>query len=702
MRHTHKIAPRAVVTSGSSPQTKKTPKNVATKNLSPEVQQARQKLKAQGQDTPKALVISSGDYCKLYPPGTTPYISTIEAMASKLAQHVFFANITPPYQAYMPPTKNGKPYALSKAIEFQAADSLSDSTLNFLATNKKRQLAALSVKNLLAFRDPDKHMLNWGIMTGTGDIVEIDHDRAFGELPAKYQPDADFTQPSTEEDRIDRHPNLIHSIEEMFLVFDETTIQTFPNNDDLRPYNHPLKQSNNTDLFEGFKALAADPEFIQWKYYYLTKTVLMADEAVVDQLIEENSVGTTADDAALKKAILEPIQDLMNVLVYDRHYLAFLTTQMTHLEPALTAEISESNALRTTHPSLTDIDKLKLKLHELKETVTATIAQDTPQKKARRHYYGQMQRIMREQQVVLRLNWAIKRQQELQQTLHDFINKHASAGTLTEGHPDAKAISTRLFRLLESYQVPVSVVNVFFKKKNWPLHSLFTHLQKHASQYLSRLSTRLTASHQYIDHHIKLLVTNYAVHCPEKDLRHFLDILRALPPKEAVAHFCSLLNRLPFTCWPVSFLMLAGDKNHSWQPQLKLHAEKYKTSHFRDGFLFVSALTATNSNALKAGFFKAHQVVAQNKLWQHLTQPEVQATIFTKEEWAHVKTIATKASNFFTIAPASQKESDDDTTDTSTFLVCLSRVDNQFVLSYKIISSTAPTMAAAPAHSNNT
>lgn len=576
-------------------------------------------------------------YCKLYERGMPPYISTIEAVAAAMNQLIGYPELTPTVKA-VKPRPQGHPYTLSQAVEYQDANQFPDSTLDHLAITRQREIAALTTYSLLMACDPDKHMYNWGKNERTNLLMHIDHDCAFGVLIEKIYPERRLPIGSSSARLILEYPNLILSLEEMFEIFDEETLHAFPNDEDTRPYNHPLKQYADKANYQGFSRLHEDLDFIQWKYFYLTKALLLQDEALVKRVIADHSVDESDDhqlDHLLFQTMMERHSLVRLALMYDERYLHFLTNNMPNLMATLEAEIEESNEhYDSDHPPL-DFDTCKVKLKVLTTGVKANIATLTPEKKALRALLMTNVRINRALKIIHRIDEIIQSLDDHTNQLDAFIESHQKQ---LQNCWNTDQFST-LFNQLKLRGLPTHLINQYLERHaNTTIEKAIKIIKEEINHAIKTFLARQESSRQYINKRLRLFICDHAQHYPMKNLPELLETLKALAPNDAVNHLCALLNRIPFPDWPNSFLLLFVAPPPGWRIELDKHYDQNTQSNFSKGYLFICALNTVNTDTARASLFKPHQQTAQSKLWHLITHKNQPSTthLFTTDEISHI------------------------------------------------------------------
>jgi hypothetical protein len=270
-----------------------------------------------------------------------PYIAAVEATAGDL--YNFIASnpkITPKVRVITTKDSSGirMPTAVvSKQITgYKDAKKLSIVELNQLITTRPKQFAALLV-SAYVLEENDLHRGNWGI-DDAGNIVKIDNDMTLFSLTCSYKgwsPHSSFSDESS----LSSWPNGLYTRFEAFSHVSCDDLINFPLLTDQKPHNWPLKD------FPAIEALQDNAAFVHWKYFYLTKSLLL-DEAKIKHIADAHSNDSIKNNQLAKhlgERILKIKQTLLCIPEYHDFFTDFEKNTGQSLQDALFEEISIYN-----------------------------------------------------------------------------------------------------------------------------------------------------------------------------------------------------------------------------------------------------------------------------------------------------------------------------------------------------------------------
>lgn len=336
---------------------------------------------------------------------TKQYLATIEAVGAHLSALVFGVEFSPKVRVVAENPQEQKPKILSKTVEgYKPAFPLPDHIQFDLMKKNQRDMAKLFLK-ILCFAEPDLHAGgNWGIDQATGKVANIDHGRAFGSFSMEFSSEEEQTDCETEPEVLKRYPNLVYTSDEILNIISADDIHSMPLFDDLRPYNTPFNPTKSGYL-QHLKALQKDSEFIQWKFFYLTKYLLLLTPERIKTIIRGHSIAEDELDNRFCNIILNRQKMIRETLLTMPDYQAFLAKNMLQLWNALRQEIDKYNSLFCSKNNIPKPHKqhylillrmVSTELRGLQQEACAALTSDTAEKKRMQTIALDIARIKRE------------------------------------------------------------------------------------------------------------------------------------------------------------------------------------------------------------------------------------------------------------------------------------------------------------------
>ncbi|MCX7124519.1 MAG: hypothetical protein NTU49_01945 [Gammaproteobacteria bacterium] len=278
-------------------------------------------------------------------PNSKQPLAGIEAATAHFSRLVFSSKFTPKVRVVAETPHDTRPCVISKTIpNFKPAQNLSKGALEILVKTQKRELAQLAVKFFL-FKDPDMHSNNWGL-DQDGNVVNIDHDRAFYDFAKPLRDSETNLEQETAAYFLLSFPNLIYKMQDIFNIISSDDINNLPFPTDAKPHNHPFKFSIRPGREEAeplFAPLTTDPEFIKWKFYYFTKYLLLMTPEKIKTIIKSHSIAPDSFDEKFSADIIDRQQRIKNTLFQMPDYNSFLKNVLDSLINELASEAANYN-----------------------------------------------------------------------------------------------------------------------------------------------------------------------------------------------------------------------------------------------------------------------------------------------------------------------------------------------------------------------
>ncbi|MCX7121468.1 MAG: hypothetical protein NTZ67_06810 [Gammaproteobacteria bacterium] len=350
-----------------------------------------------------------------------PYLATIEAVGAHLLQLVFSPHFTPKVRVVHDAKFQGRPIVISKVIPgFRPASRLSVYEMIEFANTKQRDFARLSLI-VFCFKNPDLHIQNWGVDVNQC-IVEFDQDQLFCNFTHGFQGDASQLGDETEDYVLSKWPELIYDLSDAFGVVSADDVLNMPIFEDLKTYNHPLRRSCgpfvNDPWYFISKQLQKDDVFIQWKFFYLTKYLILLSHERIETTIKSHSPASPGNDhfnAAFLRHIENRHKQIQDVLFHMPHneYQTFLNKVFPSLEKELENEMLAYNQLFCDREGELKGHKahhvvsaawIKEALKRLKEEASLAVKENTIENQKKRRMELQVTRITREINVIQKIN----------------------------------------------------------------------------------------------------------------------------------------------------------------------------------------------------------------------------------------------------------------------------------------------------------
>ncbi|OGT51765.1 MAG: hypothetical protein A3E84_05175 [Gammaproteobacteria bacterium RIFCSPHIGHO2_12_FULL_42_13] len=253
----------------------------------------------------------------------------------------------------MPNDINSLSFLYSKKIEdFMTWYDLPFEEIKTRISRNKREFVTIMLEILL-FRDPDKHIGNIAIDKRTGHVCSVDHDMKNPDTIDASAPNATcYGDVRTAQEAI-KHFNTLHSANRAFAFISIDDIKLFPATTDYFPFNHPIFSvysiSGNTgntsqDCETMLKALSEDPEIIHWKFYLITKYLLLMTDENIRTSVLANSVNDTdtQDEIEIQHCIAHR-ERIKRAMLFTPEYHDFLKKAPPQLRAQLLNEIQEYN-----------------------------------------------------------------------------------------------------------------------------------------------------------------------------------------------------------------------------------------------------------------------------------------------------------------------------------------------------------------------
>jgi len=378
------------------------------------------------------------------------YLATIEAVGAHFLQLVFSPHFTPKVRVVEDPNFAEKPMVISKEIPgFRSAEFFSPDEITKLVNTKQRDFARL-ILIVFCFKNPDLHVRNWGV-NRNGDIVEFDQDQIFCNFTYHFQGKYAQFNGETEKFFLDRWPDLIYNLNEAFDIISDDDILNMPIFEDTKTYNHPLRRESRPieeDQWNSFLGqLQKNHQFVQWKFFYLTKYLLLLSHERIETTIKSHSPKSANNDS-INQDFLEHIKgrhlQIKDVLFHmpRNEYQFFLDNIFPGLERELEKEITAYNASfsdchgvvkKHKEHHAVSWDWVKEALKKLKEEANLAIKENTIENQKKRRIRLEIARIFREINVTRTINEALNNptakhdvvylEKRLQKAV-GFINQH--------------------------------------------------------------------------------------------------------------------------------------------------------------------------------------------------------------------------------------------------------------------------------------
>jgi len=258
-----------------------------------------------------------------------PYLSTVEAVGAELMRLVFSPSYTPKVRVVTlrETSSDARPNVISKKINFKTINKLTENFFQFF--NKQQRGIIKLMLTIFCFEESDLHKENCGI-DHANEIVKIDHDCLFGDFSNQLLSESEKFHGETSEEFLLPWPNLLYPPKDMFAIISEEDVVSLPRFHVTKPWNHPLdcffdKSARDTQ----YEALSYDSEIIKWKYFYLTKYLVLLTLETVHLIIRDHSVGSDEKDKEFESFILTRRQKIENVLLHIPEYYRFLKNVMS-------------------------------------------------------------------------------------------------------------------------------------------------------------------------------------------------------------------------------------------------------------------------------------------------------------------------------------------------------------------------------------
>lgn len=277
--------------------------------------------------------------------GTKQYLATIEAVSAQLSALVLGVDFAPKVRVAANQSQETKPRLLSKSIQnYIPALQLDDLQISHLIRYKRREVVKLFLK-IFCFAEPDLHANgNWGINVDTKKIVNVDHGRAFSSFSALFSSPNERVGGETDVFLLSRYPHLVYTTDTMLNIISADDINNMPLFNDLRPYNTPFSFIK-PELLQKLHALRTNEEFIRWKFFYLTKYLLLITPTQVKKIVASHSIAADDSDDRFCCEILKRRAIIQEVLFSIPEYRQFLDITMPKLQNELQQEIAKYNLL---------------------------------------------------------------------------------------------------------------------------------------------------------------------------------------------------------------------------------------------------------------------------------------------------------------------------------------------------------------------
>ncbi len=307
------------------------------------------------------------------------FLASTEAIAGDLLRLVFGVDFTPKVRVAIDPYQEFKPCVISKEIEFTAAAKLLPPKIDYtgyyrqqLITTQQRGLAKLLL-TVFCFGEGDLHTHNWGIDQHSKQIVIIDHDRIFAEFSNQLHAKRKQFNHETSKTLLKQWPNLIYHPKEAFELICSEEILFLPLFPVSKPFNDPLYPFTSLQR----KTLTDDKTFNQWKYFYLTKFLILLTDDTLDDIIQDHCVDFPechVKEIELKKWLLDRKKSIQETLLSMPEYREFLKNHLQTLMPELLEEIKQYNQSFCDHHGnikpkkayrVIQIDSIKINLSRL-------------------------------------------------------------------------------------------------------------------------------------------------------------------------------------------------------------------------------------------------------------------------------------------------------------------------------------------------
>lgn len=293
---------------------------------------------------------------------------TLESSTSALYQFVGGDHFSPKTRVLFDESnETAHPIGLAshRIHDFSPANTVDMATLQDIASNNPREYAKLFV-SIFAFAENDLHGGNWGVNLTRQTLVKIDHDNSFYPYFEKRAPKNKMIL------------NSFYDANDALTFISSWDIRHLPKVHDSKPYHSPVFLHSTAQPLEFLETLNQHAAFNDWKYFYFVKVLLLSTE-VIDTIVDDNSIGNTALDTALKKTIHDRLSALKETLLHTPEFIDFVCTKIDKIPfySALESELTSYNAhscgrsdngspkLHKAHRFI-DIDKVYAAVCELK------------------------------------------------------------------------------------------------------------------------------------------------------------------------------------------------------------------------------------------------------------------------------------------------------------------------------------------------
>lgn len=415
------------------------------------------KPKKSGESTPYHL--------KNYTGQPKRYLAVVEAVSSSLMKLAFGANFTPKVRVVTNRVK--KAQVISRSLpDFRSVGCLEPSELHSIRNTQQRGLAKILLTPF-CFQEPDLHTGNWGMSNQR--IVTIDHDRKYASFSQEVVGENSNISAETTHRLLKPFPNSIYSVNDTFSVISPEDLQDMVFFKDIKPYNHPFRKRKINFIDELTKELSTNPEFIQWKFFYLTKYLLLLTPERVQTIIESHSLDSDlCNNNKFHSAIMAHREKIKEALFHLPKYQAFLEHFSPELHNELISEIEACNAELHDKEGKVKTHKQKFEISiaalsddfkALREEVFRAQAEDTPEKAAQRAITLEIARIKREKSAVDTTVKAIEIETKRYENLNNLI-KHLWKTNYRDRQPPLELFHT----FFEDYHVERCDYNDFYKK----------------------------------------------------------------------------------------------------------------------------------------------------------------------------------------------------------------------------------------------
>lgn len=618
------------------------------------------------------------------------YLATIEAVSSSLMKLVFGADFTPKVRVVAGGGNSSSPQAISKTlVNLRHFRTLTEANIAEIRNKKQRDLAKLLL-TVFCFKEPDLHAGNWGIDGDT--LVHFDNDRKFAPFSIQFAGAEAPAGAETDCAMLALWSNLIYSLEDAFSIVSPDDLLDMVLFKDLKPYNHPFKRTSShlDTTLSGF--LSSDPLFIQWKFFYLTKYLLLMTKDRVKTIIESHSIAPDAMDDSFCAEIMTHHAKIKTALFYLPEYQAFLKNFSIELFNEMLSELSDYNKELCDKKGQIKLPKKKFAVlldttlasdfAALQREARDTINNDTPEKAARRHIDLQLARIKRGIAAIQNIHYALhierKRCQKIQHNDINCFNKSPKNLLTSE-----KDICKQFFN---DHSIDFMDYRAYLhKNSNDTIKQFLLYVIKKSEEEHQPILINDHKNHKVeVDRYLQNLFTSYGKQLTQEDLQTLWSVLNNEDINFTTTTAIYMLEYCTFEKIPVDLIDWMSKHGDDIANVPFIKSKQYPM--FSQLFYLVSALQipvapTINSSRFFTPIYQVPKISVIDKLKELLTQPAHRLSLSNKELIDFIATFPVHLSQLMNLT-ALRITADIERTHPSTnqFLVALTFENNQFIL----------------------